>query len=100
MKHRKLRIAWSVAWGVIAVLLVALWVRSYWRCDVLCRDFKGFDSLEFMSDSGALNVAWLHGDVASAESGGWKYGENDASRKQSVPPQCVMAIANAQGQIG
>ena len=29
MKHRKLRIAWSVAWGVVAVLLCGLWVRSY-----------------------------------------------------------------------
>ena len=29
MKYLKLRIAWSVAWGVVAVLLVALWVRSY-----------------------------------------------------------------------
>ena len=29
MKHRKLRIAWSVAWGIVAVLLIALWVRSY-----------------------------------------------------------------------
>ncbi len=28
MKHRKLRMAWSVAWGIVAVLLVALWVRS------------------------------------------------------------------------
>jgi hypothetical protein len=33
MKHRKLRMAWSVMWGVVAVLLVAAWVRSYWRCD-------------------------------------------------------------------
>ena len=29
MKYRKLRIAWSVAWGIAAVLLVVLWVRSY-----------------------------------------------------------------------
>ena len=29
MKFRKLRIAWSVAWGVVAVLLCVLWVRSY-----------------------------------------------------------------------
>jgi hypothetical protein len=29
MKHRKLRIAWSVTWGIAAVLLIALWVRSY-----------------------------------------------------------------------
>jgi hypothetical protein len=33
MKYRKLRIAWSVAWGVVAVLLVVLWVRSYWWID-------------------------------------------------------------------
>jgi len=29
MKYRKLRIEWSVAWGVIAVLLCVLWVRSF-----------------------------------------------------------------------
>ena len=33
MKHRKLRIAWSVAWGALVLLLVALWVRSYWAYD-------------------------------------------------------------------
>jgi hypothetical protein len=30
MKFRKLRIAWSVAWGIACVLLVAFWVKSYW----------------------------------------------------------------------
>ncbi len=35
MKHPKLRIAWSVAWGVLAVLLCMLWVRSYWYRDIL-----------------------------------------------------------------
>ncbi len=30
MKHRKLRIAWSVTCGVATVLMVTLWVRSYW----------------------------------------------------------------------
>ena len=30
MKHRKLRIAWSTAWGIVAVSLVGLSVRSYW----------------------------------------------------------------------
>jgi hypothetical protein len=35
MKHRKLRIAWSVAWGIVVVLLIALWVRSYWIADIV-----------------------------------------------------------------
>ena len=34
MKYRKLRIAWSVGWGLLTVLLCVLWVRSYWWWDV------------------------------------------------------------------
>ena len=30
MKYRKLRIAWSIACGILCLLLIALWVRSYW----------------------------------------------------------------------
>ena len=33
MRYRKLRIAWSVAWGVGCVLLIVLWVRSYYAND-------------------------------------------------------------------
>jgi hypothetical protein len=29
MRFRKLRIAWSVFWGLACVLLIVLWVRSY-----------------------------------------------------------------------
>src|SRR3954471_23472340 len=29
MRFRKLRIAWSVVWGLACVLLVVLWVRSH-----------------------------------------------------------------------
>lgn len=37
MKYRMLRIAWSVAWGVVAVLLCVLWVRSYLINEILFR---------------------------------------------------------------
>jgi hypothetical protein len=30
MGYRKLRIAWSVACGIVCLLLILLWVRSYW----------------------------------------------------------------------
>jgi hypothetical protein len=33
MKYRKLRTAWSVACGLLCLLLIVLWVRSYWRWD-------------------------------------------------------------------
>jgi len=35
MRFRKLRIAWSVFWGLIYVVLIILWVRSYWWSDVV-----------------------------------------------------------------
>jgi hypothetical protein len=33
MKYRKLRVAWSVGCGVLCLLLIALWVRSYFGRD-------------------------------------------------------------------
>jgi hypothetical protein len=39
MKYRKLRIAWSVGCGVLCLLLIALWVRSYcWTHYLLVQD--------------------------------------------------------------
>ena len=53
LKYRKLRIAWSVAWGMLAVLLIALWVRSYWHVD-----YSG-------SDHGECDCIWLFSKDAS-----------------------------------
>ena len=35
MRFRKLRIAWSVGWDLVVVLLCVLWVRNYWWVDWL-----------------------------------------------------------------
>jgi hypothetical protein len=35
MRFGKLRIAWSVGWGILCLLFVALWVRSYRWVDIL-----------------------------------------------------------------
>src|SRR4051812_38543191 len=56
MRFRKLRIAWSVVWGLSAVLLIALWVRSYWR----------HDSVQFPISKTDLVGAWsIHGTIAA-----------------------------------
>jgi hypothetical protein len=42
IRYRKLRIAWSVACGILCLLLIALWVRSYvWRDGVFIRPIVG-----------------------------------------------------------
>jgi hypothetical protein len=33
MRFRKLRIAWSVFYGLLAIVLISWWVRSYWWVD-------------------------------------------------------------------
>jgi hypothetical protein len=35
MRYRKLRIAWSVVCGIGCVLLIVLWMRSYWYAEVI-----------------------------------------------------------------
>ncbi len=50
MKHHKLRITWSVTWGVVGVLLIAMWGRSYFRFDSIGRstttgNYKSYFSL-------------------------------------------------------
>jgi len=35
IRFRKLRIAWTAAWGAACVLLIVFWVRSYWWLDGL-----------------------------------------------------------------
>jgi hypothetical protein len=54
MTYRKLRIAWSVGWGVATVLLCVLWVLSYWR----------MDSIDSTSATGQFSgLASLHGRI-------------------------------------
>ena len=52
MNYRSLRIAWSVAWGIAAALLIALWARSYFRADRLHVPFGRKDAIAFASKQG------------------------------------------------
>jgi hypothetical protein len=63
MRFRKLRIAWSVACSVVAVLLVVLWVRSYSFNDLLHRvDASGW-MLGIESDVGTS--ALIYGPLST-----------------------------------
>jgi hypothetical protein len=35
MKYRNLRITWSVGWGLLCVLLIVPWVRSFQKCEIV-----------------------------------------------------------------
>ena len=69
MRFRKLRIAWSVAWGLACVLLIVLWARSYVSSDVLIGSTTANRIVQFTSSWGVL---WVAVDSAGANRD-WKF---------------------------
>jgi hypothetical protein len=59
MKYRKLRIAWSVACGFLCLLLIALWVRSYWYVEKVLCSFSGDVFVYVGSAPGVLGCTLL-----------------------------------------
>ena len=75
MKHRTLRIAWSVTWGIAAVLLIALWIHSYWCWDeldvVIPSSFQRRVPYQRVTVD-QINVSSLHGQIHAHEvTTGW-----------------------------
>src|SRR4051812_31684192 len=58
MRSRKLRIAWSVAWGAAALLIVILWARSYRSMDQLGGPLSKTRIILIGSINGHLLVQW------------------------------------------
>src|SRR4051794_8633021 len=56
MRFRKLRIAWSVFWGVACVLLIVLWVRSYYVSDQAFMRVSTLTGYNFTSMQGQLTL--------------------------------------------
>jgi hypothetical protein len=57
MKFRKLRIAWSVACGLLCLFLIAAWVRSYWWVDRINLPVNGIAVISIWSMPGE----WVFG---------------------------------------
>jgi hypothetical protein len=80
MKYRKLRIAWSVACGVGCLLLVVLWVRSYWWQNWFQSVFSNSWSINCVSASGV--VQWDYGPEPFSFEKGWFF-ENSRIAERS-----------------
>jgi hypothetical protein len=74
---RKLRITFSVACGIVCLLLVALWVRSYWIQDVIWGWFPHGGYLQVNFDHGHVKVI-ANGERQEPK---WRY----RSRVPNVP---------------
>jgi hypothetical protein len=85
MKFRKLRIAWSVFSGLACVLVMLLWVRSYWWADFLNAPI-GANGYSLSSVRGRLGVDARPAEVAVT---GWEYsnGRMDDPHESADTPQ-------------
>jgi hypothetical protein len=72
MKYRKLRIALSVVFSVLCLLLIALWVRSYWRHDALWHTSTSNAVHGVASSSGTILFQQIHA-TPGVTAPGWHY---------------------------
>ena len=72
---RGVRIGTSVFFGLLALLLVVLWVRSYWRTDTVTR----MDSVLTMFGSANGHIYFYRGKSNWGRSG-WQWNTNKYSR--------------------
>ena len=70
IRYRRLRIAWSVVWGLAAVLLCVLWVRSFWAADALRHCTPSTRYISASSEFGSIELANLPSTPAVR---GWDY---------------------------
>lgn len=77
-----MRIAWSVAWGFATLLLIGLWVRSYWRNDIVSRVDKNSVVTTHGSNWGSAYVSRMKMPAgAQLEGGGsWSFHSDKASK--------------------
>src|SRR4029078_1018296 len=78
MRFRKLRIAWSVACGITCVLLIVLWIRSYWCMDRWLHPEAGVLPNIYTSLLGDMQVVW----DAESGSAGWHHWSRPYSKAE------------------
>ena len=70
-KYCKLRIAWSVGCGIVALLLCVLWARSYSQFDVILKGKRLVGLTSAGTSKGSVYV--MRVDQPYTESDGWYY---------------------------
>jgi hypothetical protein len=85
MKYGKLRIAWTVTWGVVALFVVFLWWRSYWTLDLISQVDSSHIQTTVGSQNGAVYLAHFNAYEVYKGTGNpyqphaWAYHSQDAN---------------------
>src|SRR4051794_41795509 len=96
MRFRTLRIAFSATCLIACVLLIVLWVRSYWWVDQIDFAISKSNFFGFASVSGHV-CAYKGRDVDKYSWHFWQIRSTPAIDPRIIPPQ---AAATYQGKFG
>jgi hypothetical protein len=91
---RYLRIAFSAMCGVVCLLLIVLWVRSYWQCDALQYEDLS-ESRGVTSQNGILLVDKLY----QKGKGRWWFGSDPAEFPADLKSQLSVCWYDADGDL-
>jgi hypothetical protein len=80
MRYRKLRLAWSVLWGVVALLLCVLWVRSYWVSDILIGNEASGPSTHFVLEASGGYLGVSSEGLSLSQIADWRLASRDTVR--------------------
>jgi hypothetical protein len=75
---RGLRIAWGAVFGILCVLLIVLWVRSYWWWDTLHHVESGSERTTLGSNFGTLYL--MHSMKPASDTRRWTLIRDEALR--------------------
>jgi hypothetical protein len=88
------RIAFSAMCGVVCLLLIVLWVRSYWQWDAL--QYGGLsESIDVGSQNGFLFV----GKIYQKDKGRWWFGSDPAEFPADLKSQLSVYWNDADGEL-
>jgi hypothetical protein len=89
---RKLRIAFSVICGILCLLLVVLWVRSYWWLDNFIGPLRGSVRYGVASGSGWLTVRYGNGKMDPQSFPEWTWQCRTVAEMEAVYKQMEESI--------
>ena len=91
---RYLRIAFSAMCGVVCLLLIVLWVRSYWQWDAL-----QYEDLSESIDVGAQNGFLFVGKTYQIGKGRWWFGSDPAEFPADLKSHLSINLDDGNGDL-
>ena len=92
MKFRKLRIAWTAICGIACLLLIVLWVRSYWRLDMLQVTLVSGNKAILMSCQGAMRLSCRSAILVSGSQPMWNLTSHPTTEVIIAKPDSVFGF--------